>query len=239
MKGEALTVHDVHDFGIRTSLTSDSEHDDEGGEKKSSDQWRRSSSAGGIKTVRKAAKTMWSRGKLPRPKPSGDVKVHKLNEMGQIVDKKGQRAWEMACGLQMGMRVMVSMNNHAVSKNTAPDFECFQESVKLKFPTGGSSLTPPHQGPSFTFKDYAPHVFRSLRSVFGIDNADYMVALCNTQRDGSNALRIMGALSSLALRLYLASLRIPPSRLPPALSCLPPLGLQQSPRASHPATLPP
>jgi len=30
-------------------------------------------------------------------------------------------------------------------------------------------------GPSFAFKDYAPQVFRSLRGVFGIDTADYMV----------------------------------------------------------------
>jgi hypothetical protein len=36
------------------------------------------------------------------------VKVHKLNEMGEIVDKKGHRAWDMACGLQLGIRVNVS-----------------------------------------------------------------------------------------------------------------------------------
>jgi carbohydrate-selective porin OprB len=35
------------------------------------------------------------------------VKVHKLNEMGEIVDKKGHRAWDMACALQLGIRVNV------------------------------------------------------------------------------------------------------------------------------------
>ena len=35
------------------------------------------------------------------------VKVHKLNEMGDIVDKKGHRAWDMACGLQLGIRINV------------------------------------------------------------------------------------------------------------------------------------
>lgn len=39
--------------------------------------------------------------------PAKYVKVHKLNEMGEIVDKKGHRAWEMASGLQLGIRVMV------------------------------------------------------------------------------------------------------------------------------------
>ncbi len=43
------------------------------------------------------------------------VKVHKLNEMGEIVDKKGHRAWEMACGLQLGIRVMVSRHCMCVS----------------------------------------------------------------------------------------------------------------------------
>jgi hypothetical protein len=32
----------------------------------------------------------------------------------------------MACGLQMGIRVMVGMNNHTSSKLHEPDFECFQ-----------------------------------------------------------------------------------------------------------------
>ena len=117
------------------------------------------------------------------------VKVHKLNEMGEIVDKRGHRAWEMACGLQLGIRVMVSVNSQ---KSAAPEFDAFQQHVKFKFPSGGSSITPPHDGPSFKFKDYAPIIFRNLREMFSIDTADYLVALCNTRDDGSNALRIMG-----------------------------------------------
>jgi len=119
------------------------------------------------------------------------VKVHKLNEMGEIVDKKGHRAWDMACALQLGIRVNVGMNSQA-SYSKVPDFETFQEHVKLKFPSKGSSTTPPHSGASFQFKDYAPTIFRHLRDAFSIDTADYMVALCNTSPDGSNSLRIMG-----------------------------------------------
>jgi len=45
---------------------------------------------------------MWNRDKKGGGRGGGgDLFVHKLNEMGQIVDKKGHRAWEMACGLQV------------------------------------------------------------------------------------------------------------------------------------------
>eukprot|EP00282_Hemiselmis_andersenii_P039197 CAMPEP_0169445084 /NCGR_PEP_ID=MMETSP1042-20121227/10255_1 /TAXON_ID=464988 /ORGANISM="Hemiselmis andersenii, Strain CCMP1180" /LENGTH=722 /DNA_ID=CAMNT_0009556465 /DNA_START=151 /DNA_END=2316 /DNA_ORIENTATION=- len=122
---------------------------------------------------------------------SRTVKVHKLNEMGEIVDKKGHNAWEMACGLQLGIRVMVSVNCQ-VTHAAVPDFDTFQQHVKLKFPAGGGPTTPPHDGPSFKFKDYAPIIFSNLREMFSIDTADYLVALCNTRDDGTNALRIMG-----------------------------------------------
>jgi hypothetical protein len=61
-------------------------------------------------------------------------KVHKLNEMGKIVDKEGHSAWEMACGLRVGIRVMVGMNNHTLSKIKEPDFETFEEVVTLPTP---------------------------------------------------------------------------------------------------------
>ena len=54
-------------------------------------------------------------------------------------------------------------------------FETLEKVVKLHFPTAGSSMTPPHEGPGFTFKDYAPGVFRALRPIFGVDCAEYMV----------------------------------------------------------------
>mmetsp|Transcript_28651 Transcript_28651/g.72120 ORF Transcript_28651/g.72120 Transcript_28651/m.72120 type:complete len:743 (-) Transcript_28651:249-2477(-) len=122
---------------------------------------------------------------------SRTVKVHKLNEMGEIVDKKGHNAWEMACGLQLGIRVMVSVNCQ-VKHAEFPEFDTFQQHVKLKFPANGGPTTPPHAGPSFKFKDYAPIIFSNLREMFSIDTADYLVALCNTRDDGTNALRIMG-----------------------------------------------
>jgi hypothetical protein len=48
------------------------------------------------------------------------VKVHKLNEMGEIVDKKGHRAWDMACGLQLGIRINVSAVQNPPADGSAP-----------------------------------------------------------------------------------------------------------------------
>lgn len=59
----------------------------------------------------------------------------------------------------------------------------------LNFPPGGTANTIPHQTGPFKFKDYCPHAFRFLRHRFGIDTADYMVSLCNTLKNGENALR--------------------------------------------------
>jgi len=140
----------------------------------------------------RSKRRMTTRGSLYRRHSiAKKFKVHKQNEMGEIVDKKGHRAWEMACGLQLGIRVNVGMNQNVPFAST-PEFDTFHEAVKLKFPPAGSSITPPHEGAAFKFKDYAPVIFRNLREVFKIDTADYLVALCNTQPDGSNALRIMG-----------------------------------------------
>lgn len=59
----------------------------------------------------------------------------------------------------------------------------------LNFPPEGSANTIPHNTGAFKFKDYCPFAFRFLRHRFGIDTADYMVSLCNTQKNGENALR--------------------------------------------------
>mmetsp|Transcript_11838 Transcript_11838/g.28978 ORF Transcript_11838/g.28978 Transcript_11838/m.28978 type:complete len:733 (-) Transcript_11838:180-2378(-) len=170
----------------------DSEQEHDGGytSKSETEDGRRSpgSSSSRRKKKRKGIKSLRRPSAMRTVRPT--VKVHKLNEMGEIVDRKGHRAWEMASGLQLGIRVMLGMNNKQNSDKV--EFDTFQEHYEHRFPPGGSSITPPHDGGSFKFKDYAPAIFKNLRDIFGIDAADYMVALCNTRSDGVNALRIMG-----------------------------------------------
>jgi 1-phosphatidylinositol-4-phosphate 5-kinase len=59
-----------------------------------------------------------------------------------------------------------------------------KEKVWTKFPPEGSKYTPPHNSCDFKWKDYCPQVFRTLRKLFKVDAADYMLSLC-----GSEALR--------------------------------------------------
>nr|CAD1833458.1 unnamed protein product [Ananas comosus var. bracteatus] len=59
-----------------------------------------------------------------------------------------------------------------------------KEKVWTKFPPEGTKYTPPHQSCDFRWKDYCPLVFRTLRKLFKVDAADYMMSLC-----GNDALR--------------------------------------------------
>uniref|UniRef100_A0A7N0T3D2 1-phosphatidylinositol-4-phosphate 5-kinase n=1 Tax=Kalanchoe fedtschenkoi TaxID=63787 RepID=A0A7N0T3D2_KALFE len=59
-----------------------------------------------------------------------------------------------------------------------------REKVWTKFPPEGSKHTPPHQTSEFKWKDYCPLVFRTLRKLFKVDPADYMLSIC-----GDDALR--------------------------------------------------
>jgi 1-phosphatidylinositol-4-phosphate 5-kinase len=60
----------------------------------------------------------------------------------------------------------------------------FSAAVKFAFPSCGSSTTPAHPSKDFKWKDYAPGVFKRLRSAFAVDEAEYMLSL-----GGSTALR--------------------------------------------------
>ncbi|KAM0863112.1 hypothetical protein ACQ4PT_044807 [Festuca glaucescens] len=62
-------------------------------------------------------------------------------------------------------------------KLLASDFDP-REKVWTRFPPEGSKLTPPHHSVDFRWKDYCPAVFRHLRKLFGVDPADYMLAIC-------------------------------------------------------------
>jgi 1-phosphatidylinositol-4-phosphate 5-kinase len=59
-----------------------------------------------------------------------------------------------------------------------------KEKLWTKFPSEGSKYTPPHQSCEFKWKDYCPVVFRTLRKLFSVDAADYMLSIC-----GNDALR--------------------------------------------------
>ncbi|KAK3119719.1 hypothetical protein QOZ80_9AG0674270 [Eleusine coracana subsp. coracana] len=104
-------------------------------------------------------------------------------KQGETISK-GHKNYELMLNLQLGIR-------HAVGRQSAPtslDLKSSafdpKEKVWTRFPPEGSKHTPPHQSCDFRWKDYCPLVFRTLRKLFDVDPADYMISLC-----GDDALR--------------------------------------------------
>ncbi|GER37771.1 phosphatidylinositol-4-phosphate 5-kinase [Striga asiatica] len=107
----------------------------------------------------------------------GDVK-----KPGQTI-VKGHKNYDLMLNLQMGIRYTVGKHASILRDLKMTDFDP-KEKFWTKFPAVGSKITPPHQSPEFRWKDYCPIVFRHLRELFRVDQADYMLAIC-----GNDALR--------------------------------------------------
>lgn len=82
--------------------------------------------------------------------------------------------WVTAYDMLVGIRFCVSRINAKLDRElTDADFTA---SHKFSFDVTGNELTPSAKY-DFKFKDYAPWVFRHLRSTFQLDPADYLVSL--------------------------------------------------------------
>lgn len=86
---------------------------------------------------------------------------------------EGHENFVMAYNMLTGIRVAVSRCSGIMKKITDEDFSTTK---KLSFNMDGSELTPSSKY-DFKFKDYSPEVFRELRSMFGLDPADYLVSI--------------------------------------------------------------
>ncbi|XP_038971796.1 phosphatidylinositol 4-phosphate 5-kinase 6 isoform X1 [Phoenix dactylifera] len=105
-----------------------------------------------------------------------------LRKQGETISK-GHKNYELMLNLQLGIRHAVGKQSMASSDLKASAFDP-KEKVWTKFPPEGSKHTPPHQSCEFRWKDYCPLVFRTLRKLFKVDAADYMISIC-----GNDALR--------------------------------------------------
>lgn len=86
---------------------------------------------------------------------------------------EGHQNFVMAYNMLTGIRVAVSRCSGVMEKLSDADFK---SSKKLSFNMDGSELTPSSKY-DFKFKDYCPEVFREMRSMFGLDPADYLVSI--------------------------------------------------------------
>jgi 1-phosphatidylinositol-4-phosphate 5-kinase len=82
--------------------------------------------------------------------------------------------WVTAYNMLTGIRFTVSRTNAKMDRDlTDADFDAKH---KFSFDITGNELTPSAKY-DFKFKDYAPWVFRRLRTTFKLDPADYLVSL--------------------------------------------------------------
>jgi 1-phosphatidylinositol-4-phosphate 5-kinase len=93
--------------------------------------------------------------------------------VGTKVDQ-GHVNWVTAYNMLTGIRFTVSRTNAKMDRElTEADFDARH---KFSFDITGNELTPSAKY-DFKFKDYSPWVFRHLRTIFGLDPADYLMSL--------------------------------------------------------------
>ncbi|CAA2952354.1 phosphatidylinositol 4-phosphate 5-kinase 6-like [Olea europaea subsp. europaea] len=103
----------------------------------------------------------------------------------KIVKKQGEtmckahRNYELMLNLQLEIRHSVGRPSPPPSLDLKPSAFDPRENYWTKFPTEGSKITPPHQSCEFRWKDYCPKLCRTLRMLFKVDPADYMLSICD------------------------------------------------------------
>ncbi|KAF5188458.1 Phosphatidylinositol 4-phosphate 5-kinase [Thalictrum thalictroides] len=111
------------------------------------------------------------------------MQTKEMKKQGVTISK-GHRNYELMLNLQLGIRHSVGRPAPTTSLDLKASAFDPKEKVWTRFPPEGSKHTPPHQSCDFRWKDYCPLVFRTLRKLFKVDPADYMISIC-----GNDALR--------------------------------------------------
>ncbi|KAL2536834.1 Phosphatidylinositol 4-phosphate 5-kinase 4 [Forsythia ovata] len=116
-----------------------------------------------------------------------DIIVKPSKMQGETISK-GHKNYELMLNLQLGIRHSVGRPAPATSLDLRDTAFNPKEKIWTRFPPQGSKHTPPHQSSAFKWKDYCPLVFRTLRKLFKVDPADYMISIC-----GDDALRVLSS----------------------------------------------
>ncbi|KAF8398248.1 hypothetical protein HHK36_017175 [Tetracentron sinense] len=105
------------------------------------------------------------------------IQPKETKRQGETISK-GHKNYELMLNLQLGIRHSVGKPAPATSLDLKASAFDPKEKVWTKFPPEGTKYTPPHQSCDFRWKDYCPLVFRTLRKLFKVDAADYMISIC-------------------------------------------------------------
>ncbi|GFY98136.1 phosphatidylinositol- 4-phosphate 5-kinase 5 [Actinidia rufa] len=112
------------------------------------------------------------------------IRIPKMVKRQGETISKAHKNYELMLNLQLGIRHSVGRPGPVATLDLKASAFDPKEKVWTKFPPEGSKYTPPHQSCEFKWKDYCPLVFRTLRKLFKVDAADYMLSIC-----GNDALR--------------------------------------------------
>ncbi|EGB10309.1 hypothetical protein AURANDRAFT_71221 [Aureococcus anophagefferens] len=105
-------------------------------------------------------------------KPTRRIKPPK----GKVIDGRHEQ-YTLSYTMQLGIQRSVEYAHGALPDSF--DAAC-AETIKTKFPPGGSDLTPEHaMRHAFTAKDYAPCVFSRIRALMGVTPELYLESLCS------------------------------------------------------------
>ncbi|THU56495.1 hypothetical protein C4D60_Mb11t17840 [Musa balbisiana] len=109
--------------------------------------------------------------------------LREVKKQGEPISK-GHKNYDLMLNLQLGIRQAVGKQPEPKSLDLKASAFDPKEKIWTRFPPEGTKQTPPHQSCDFKWKDYCPLVFRTLRKLFKVDPADYMISIC-----GNDALR--------------------------------------------------
>ncbi|XP_074280589.1 phosphatidylinositol 4-phosphate 5-kinase 6-like [Silene latifolia] len=118
------------------------------------------------------------------PRSSPPILLPKTIKQQGVTICKGHKNYELMLNLQLGIRHSVGRPGPPLKPDLKSSAFDPKEKVWTRFPPEGSKHTPPHPSCEFKWKDYCPLVFRTLRNLFKVDAADYMLSIC-----GNDALR--------------------------------------------------
>ncbi|XP_047941185.1 phosphatidylinositol 4-phosphate 5-kinase 6-like isoform X2 [Salvia hispanica] len=132
-------------------------------------------------------------------KPLQNLIIRPATRQGNTISK-GHKNYELMLNLQLGIRHSVGKPAPATSLDLKATAFDSRNKVWTKFPPEGTKHTPPHQSCEFKWKDYCPLVFRTLRKLFKVDPANYMMSIC-----GSDALRELSSPGKSGCFFYLTN----------------------------------
>lgn len=110
--------------------------------------------------------------------PRAKLGHRRVDETGETTYKKTPSSALMSA-IQLGIGFTVGRLSAKPDRDVL--MQDFAEVETVSFPSEGTRETPSHRFSDFKFKTYSPVAFRYFRDLFGMNPAEFMMALCHEQ----------------------------------------------------------